>query len=71
MMGLLTKTFSLALLSNPRMNSTYEPNKNEFQFETHSSHNISLAIDSPNGLVAPNIKNVQNLSILDIQDKIN
>ena len=53
------------------MNSTYDPERNEFQFETHASHNISLAIDSPNGLVAPNIKDVQNLSIMDIQEKIN
>lgn len=31
------------------------------------SHNISIAIDSPNGLVVPNIKNVQDCSLLKIQ----
>lgn len=70
MMGLLTKTFSLALNSHPKINSTYKPDKTEFQFETHESHNISIAIDSPGGLVAPNIKNVQALSILEIQQKL-
>lgn len=69
-MGILIKTFSLALAENPRINSTYRTDKDEYSFEIHDSHNISLAIDSPNGLVVPNIKNVQDLSILDIQNKL-
>ncbi len=35
-----------------------------------ASHNVSLAIDSPNGLVVPNIKNVQGLSLLQVQAEV-
>ncbi len=66
-MGLLIKTFSMALRKYPRINSTYNPETNEFEYKTHHNHNISLAIDSPNGLVVPNIKNVQTLSLINIQ----
>jgi 2-oxoisovalerate dehydrogenase E2 component (dihydrolipoyl transacylase) len=69
-MGLLIKTFSMALKKYPRINSTYRPENNEFEYTTHYNHNISIAIDSPNGLVVPNIKNTQNLSLLNIQDEI-
>lgn len=70
MTGLLTKMFSLALSKHPRINSTYKPSQDEFSFETHVSHNISIAIDSPNGLVAPNIKNVQDLTLMQINEQI-
>jgi len=57
-MGILIKTFSLALKQYPRMNSLYNPISNSYEFTIHPSHNISIAIDSPNGLVVPHIKNV-------------
>lgn len=66
-MGLLIKTFSMALKKYPRINATYQPDMNEFEFKIHHNHNISLAIDTPNGLVVPNIKNVQTLTLLNIQ----
>jgi 2-oxoisovalerate dehydrogenase E2 component (dihydrolipoyl transacylase) len=66
-MGLLIKTFSMALKKYPRMNSTYQPSTNEFEYTVHHNHNISVAIDSPNGLVVPNIKNVETLNLLQIQ----
>lgn len=69
-MPFFIKTFSLALLEYPIMNSTYDPEK-PFEYTEIANHNISTAIDSPNGLVVPNIKNCQNLSLIDIQKELN
>ena len=66
-MGILIKTFSLALKQHPRMNSIYNPDINPYEFAIHPEHNISIAIDSPNGLVVPHVKNVNQLSLGDIQ----
>ena len=57
-MGILIKTFSLALKQFPRINSVYQPQANPYEYTVHPSHNVSIAIDSPNGLVVPHIKNV-------------
>ena len=69
-MGILVKTFSLALKQYPIMNSLYHPEANPYEYSTHSSHNISIAIDSPNGLVVPFIKSVNTLNLGDIQQEL-
>ena len=66
-MGILVKTFSLAIKQNPKMNSVYNPSENPFEYSINPNHNISIAIDSPSGLVVPHIKNVNSLSLIDIQ----
>ncbi|CAK71772.1 unnamed protein product (macronuclear) [Paramecium tetraurelia] len=49
-MTLLIKSFSLALAKYPILNSTYDPTK-QFEYTQHLSHNVSVALDSPKGLV--------------------
>jgi 2-oxoisovalerate dehydrogenase E2 component (dihydrolipoyl transacylase) len=67
---MLIKTFSLALLQNPKLNSLYYYDSDPYSYEVHSDHNISIAIASSNGLVAPNIKQVQNLSIQNVKEEV-
>lgn len=57
-MGILIKTFSLALKQFPKMNATYQPSVNPYEYTISPNHNVSIAIDSQNGLVVPHIKNV-------------
>ena len=54
-MTLFLKAFSLALNDFPIMNSHYNVN-NPYEYTIHSDHNITIAVDSPQGLVVPNIK---------------
>jgi 2-oxoisovalerate dehydrogenase E2 component (dihydrolipoyl transacylase) len=68
-MPFFIKAFSLALTHYPIMNSTYHVTK-PFEYNLIDSHNISIAIDSPKGLVVPNIKDCQKLSILEIQQEL-
>lgn len=51
------------------MNSTYEKG-NQFEYTIWDNHNISIPIDTPNGLVVPNIKNCQAKSIIQIHNEI-
>ena len=60
----------MALLEYPELNSSYNPDT-PFEYKTYTSHNISVAIDGPKGLVVPNIKNVQDLSMVEIQEELN
>merc|ERR1711957_1121176 len=36
----------------------------------YANHNISIAIDTPNGLMVPNIKDVGGLSVIEIQQEV-
>jgi 2-oxoisovalerate dehydrogenase E2 component (dihydrolipoyl transacylase) len=74
-MPFLIKAASLALEKYPIMNSTVDSRKDSEgliqEFTIKKDHNISVAIDGPEGLVVPHIKRVQDKSIVEIQKELN
>jgi hypothetical protein len=61
---LLIKAASLALARAPALNGRLDAAGEAF---THlAAHNIGVAMDTPRGLIVPNIKGVQELSVLEI-----
>lgn len=67
-MPLLLKSFSMALERFPVLNGEFiaAADGQQAHMILKRQHNIAVAIDSPQGLVVPNIKNVQDKSVLDI-----
>ncbi|MEZ9820886.1 dihydrolipoyllysine-residue acetyltransferase [Shewanella sp. 10N.286.45.A1] len=64
MMPFFMKSMSLALTQFPDMNSQVNADCSEQTFL--SSHNIGMAVDSKVGLLVPNVKDVQDKTILEI-----
>lgn len=64
----IIKAVSLALKEFPLLNSRVEvgAGNDRPQLVMRENHNIGIAIDTPQGLLVPNINNVAGLSILDI-----
>ncbi|XP_067936321.1 lipoamide acyltransferase component of branched-chain alpha-keto acid dehydrogenase complex, mitochondrial-like [Watersipora subatra] len=62
-MPVIIKATSLSLNVFPMLNSSL---LSEDRVMLKAAHNIGFAMDSPDGLIVPNIKNVQNLTILEI-----
>ena len=64
----IIKALSLALADHPLLNSRVETNNGSDppQLVMRSNHNIGIAMDTPQGLLVPNIKNVSSLSIFSI-----
>lgn len=60
----LIKSLSMALKKYPLMNSVVDEAVTEIN--VRASHNIGVAMATSFGLVVPNIKNVQRLSVLEI-----
>ncbi|GJS89417.1 lipoamide acyltransferase component of branched-chain alpha-keto acid dehydrogenase complex, mitochondrial [Tanacetum coccineum] len=65
---ILIKSLSLALTTHPLVNSTFNLANYEVTLKGH--HNIGIAMATPSGLVVPNIKNIQTLSILEITKEL-
>lgn len=63
-MPFFVKAMSLALNEFPVINSQLNEDATEISY--YSDHNIGFAVDSKIGLLVPNIKRVQDLSLLDI-----
>lgn len=68
-MPFFIKAMSLALEQFPIVNSQINADCSEVTY--FEDHNIGLAVDSKIGLVVPNIKGVQHLSLLEVARKSN
>ncbi|XP_016139223.1 lipoamide acyltransferase component of branched-chain alpha-keto acid dehydrogenase complex, mitochondrial-like [Sinocyclocheilus grahami] len=60
---------SLGLLQFPALNAFVDEGCQNVTFK--ASHNIGLAMDTPQGLLVPNVKSVQALSVFDIAVELN
>ncbi|XP_043486077.1 lipoamide acyltransferase component of branched-chain alpha-keto acid dehydrogenase complex, mitochondrial [Polistes fuscatus] len=69
LMPFLIKAASKALQKIPELNGLLDEEKQ--LVEISERHNIGVAMDTPGGLIVPNIKDVQNLSILSIAKQLN
>ncbi|KAM7485060.1 hypothetical protein LguiA_001069 [Lonicera macranthoides] len=65
---ILIKSLSMALSKHPLLNSCFNEESHEVTLK--GSHNIGVAMATPNGLVVPTIKKVQSLSILEITKEL-
>ncbi len=68
-MPFFIKAMSLALKHFPIINSQVNSDCTELTY--FDDHNIGMAVDSKIGLMVPNIKQVQNLSLLDVAKESN
>ncbi|DAZ94802.1 TPA: hypothetical protein N0F65_002415 [Lagenidium giganteum] len=68
-MPFIIKAASLALKYHPELNATVSECQTQV---THiAAHNISVAMDTPTGLIVPNVKNVESKSIFEIAEDLN
>lgn len=68
-MPFFIKAASLALLEFPILNSSLDVSSESVIYR--STHNISVAMATPEGLVVPNVKNCENKSIFQIAFALN
>ena len=69
LMPLFIKALSLALNQFPIVNSRANGDFTELTYL--ASHNIGMAVDGKTGPLVPNIKNVQQLGLLDVAREVN
>lgn len=65
---LIVKATSLALAAHPSLNAHVAPDASAVTIK--GSHNIGVAMDTPRGLIVPNIKAVQARSVLEIAQEL-
>uniref|UniRef100_A0A667YPF5 Dihydrolipoamide acetyltransferase component of pyruvate dehydrogenase complex n=1 Tax=Myripristis murdjan TaxID=586833 RepID=A0A667YPF5_9TELE len=68
-MPFFIKAASLGLLQFPILNASVDEACQNITYK--AAHNIGLAMDTSQGLLVPNVKNVQMLSVLDIAKELN
>jgi len=68
-MPFIIKACSMALTQYPILNSQLDVSKETITYK--ADHNIGLAMDTAQGLLVPNIKRVQDLSVFEIASELN
>ncbi|OWR45408.1 dihydrolipoamide branched chain transacylase E2 [Danaus plexippus plexippus] len=68
-MPIIIKAASLSIAKYPIINSSPDSNCENIIYK--ASHNIGVAMNTPNGLVVPVIKNVQNKNIIELARELN
>lgn len=64
----IVKALTLALDHFPLLNSTYDPNREEIL--QHRQVNLGFAVDTPDGLLVPVLRDVRSLSILELAEAL-
>jgi len=67
-MPFIIKAVSMALNDYPVLNARMTEDETALIY--HDDHNIGVAVDTPHGLLVPNIKGVQNMSVLEIASEL-
>jgi len=68
-MPVFLKAASLALSQYPMLNCHIDSKAENITYK--AAHNIGIAMDTPDGLLVPNVKNCQSLSIFEIAAELN
>lgn len=68
LLPIMIKAVSLSLTQFPLLNSVFSESRDEITYI--ASHNIAFAMATPHGLLVPNVKSVENLSIFEIASQI-
>ncbi|MBU1020749.1 MAG: 2-oxo acid dehydrogenase subunit E2 [Firmicutes bacterium] len=67
-MPFIIKALTLALKEHKIFNSSFDQNTDEIIYKNYM--NIGIAVDTPNGLMVPNIKNANHLGIFELANQI-
>lgn len=68
LMALIMKAMALAVQAHPILNSRVSEDGSEIHYQPHC--NIGMAVDSQAGLIVPNVKRVEQLSVLEIAAEV-
>lgn len=67
-MPFIVKAIVEVIKEYPIFNTSYDPDTEEILF--HNNLNIGIAVDTPDGLIVPNVKNADHLSLFELANEI-